>query len=222
MRPSSGQQTKGLLWLTHVLWLHPKECQKSNGKKRFKSVLTLNLALSSLKKATNWLWMYVWMLCVDGRSALMAFGRIVTRQFRNVALFATARLWSIDKYDNHTANTLQLHALGCHTPRIPPPLSVRHLLKTLLVWTETSHQGSSVLPSLQLPSHASTRLVELCSGVLGYSSLHTVPYTAHSGYRCAGGMKNYCLHGRPSAFHSFQETLGHFCSIVSDLLISCW
>ena len=217
MRPSSGQQTKGLLSLTCILWLHPKECQKSNGKKRFKSVLTLNLALSLLKKATNWLWMYVWMSCVDGRSALMAFGRIATRQFRNVALFATARLWSIDKYDNGTANTLQLHALGCRTPRIPLPLSVHHLLKTLLVWTETSHQGSSVLPS-----RASTRLVELRSGVLRYSSLHTVPYTARSGYGCAGGMKNYCLHGRPGAFHSFQETSGHFCSIVSDLLISCW
>lgn len=114
------------------------------------------------------------------------------------------------------ANTIQLHIPGCRTPRILPLPSVRHLLKTPLVWTETYHQVSSVLPSLQLSLLSSPRLVGLRSGVLGSSSLHTVPYTARSGYGCAGGMKNYCLHGRPGAFHSLQETLGHFCSIVSD------
>ena len=60
--------------------------------KEVKEWLTWISTFSYLMKLMNSLWMNVVMSWLDGTSALVAFGRIATKQFRKAALSATGNV----------------------------------------------------------------------------------------------------------------------------------
>src|SRR5216684_7156866 len=67
------------------------------------------LSFSSVSHFIHSLWIYFVTLCVLGKSRVIAFGLIATRQLRKTALFVTANAWRV----NMNINWLELLQVLC-------------------------------------------------------------------------------------------------------------
>jgi hypothetical protein len=160
---------------------------------------------------------------VEGKSSLVAFGRIATKQLRNVTLSATMsdyRQPSVimplimiysRQYNllpgHHKRQTQQLHAIHSFARTLSPSIV-----------SGRCHPNSAVaLSSSTLHLSASGLLEELNDDSLVSPASSTVPDTTHNGCGCADDTTNWTPHEMLSSHHSFSQIRGPSCySMVSS------
>ena len=140
-----------------------------------------------------------------GISSLVAFGCIDMRQFLNLILFPTARLFQHATPQHFIMAQSLVFLPGHHTPQIAQQLSPWLLLKTL----SASTPSEKLLRVFAVPFSflSSTSLVGWHGDVPSDPAHCISSYKYHSGFGCADDMMNCCLHEMHAAFRSSTQTL---------------